>query len=286
MSSVGRADLRARAGRTVAAAGPRPSAPALGFCAAAFLVLSVTQWAPWLLPDLVPRGALATPAAAVVGAAVFAASAVWFRRRVLAPRGRGLGLSGDANGRARLVTGFAVGLVCYAAVFGVRLAAGAVTVEGLRGAGAVVGLVLTGLMVAGYQAVSEEVVFRGALMGLLPRPLGPVLVVAISVVVFVAYHAPKWESLVRTPFAVHLALAGTGFAVAYLRTGSLWLGIGLHAGWNLGAYGLLEAGHPVVVLAGPPASGWGEPAGWLAVAGNAVLLMAAVLWPVEDNGAR
>ena len=285
MSSVGSADPGARV-RTEAADGPKSSAQVIGFSAAAFLVLSVTQWAPWLLAGLVPRGALATPAAAVAGGAVFAATAVWFRRRVLAARGRGLGLSGDVSGRARLFIGLVVGPACYAAVFGARLAAGAVTVEGVRGAGAVVGVVLTGLVVAGYQAVSEEVVFRGALMGLLPRSLGPVLVVVISVMVFVVYHAPKWESLVRTPFAIHLALAGTAFAVAYLRTGSLWLGIGLHTGWNLGAYGLLEAGHPVVVLTGPPVSGWDEPAGWLAVAGNAVLLLAAVRWPVEGDRAR
>ena len=49
---------------------------------------------------------------------------------------------------------------------------------------------------------------------------------------------------------LHSRRTSTAFAIAYLRSGSLWLGIGLHGGWNLGAYVLLEADHPIVRLAG------------------------------------
>jgi membrane protease YdiL (CAAX protease family) len=50
-------------------------------------------------------------------------------------------------------------------------------------------------------------------------------------------------------YALHLLLAGLAFAIAFVRTGSLWLGLGLHAGWNAGAY--------LLRLAGALPEGWG-----------------------------
>jgi membrane protease YdiL (CAAX protease family) len=58
-------------------------------------------------------------------------------------------------------------------------------------------------------------------------------------------------------YALHLLLAGLAFAIAFVRTGSLWLGLGLHAGWNAGAY-LLREGDPALLrLAGALPEGWG-----------------------------
>jgi CAAX protease family protein len=114
---------------------------------------------------------------------------------------------------------------------------------------------------------------------LLLAPPGSGRAVALSTCVFLLYHLPRWDELVQGPYAFHLALAGTAFALAYLRNGSLWLGIGLHWGWNLGAYVLLEAGTPLVRLEGPAASGWGEAGSWLGVLGNAVLLLVVLAWP-------
>jgi len=247
----------------------------------AFLLLSVAQWAPWVLLALLPGGESAQLAAWGLGALVFGVAAAWFCRVTPRPRRRGLGLGGDRSWHVRVLAGLMVGALVYGAVFVTRAAVGAVTLDGARGGLAAAAVLLAGIAVAGYQAVSEEIVFRGAFFGVLPRSVSPVAAVALSVGVFVLYHLPKWESLLHGPYAIHLALAGTAFAVAYLRTGSLWLGIGLHWGWNLGAYVLLEAGQPLVRLTGPPASGWGEPGSWLAVAGNAVLLLVVLAWPTR-----
>jgi membrane protease YdiL (CAAX protease family) len=267
--------------------GPRRGVPrTVPWLVGAFLLLSLAQWAPWLLLAVPGAGSLRFLVVGL-GALVFAAVVAWFCRTALWPSGRCLGLSGDRSCLVRVLTGFAVGALVYGAVFVARAVVGAVTVVGDGygdGAGRTAAVVLlAGLAVAGYQAVSEEIVFRGALLGALPRRVSPVAAVAVSVGVFVLYHLPKWESLLHGPYALHLVLAGTAFAVAYLRTGSLWLGIGLHWGWNLGAYLLLEADQPLVRMAGPPASGWGEPGSWLAVAGNAVLLLAVLAWPVSDQ---
>jgi membrane protease YdiL (CAAX protease family) len=265
------------------AAEPRRTVPRTqASLVSAFVLLSVAQWAPWVLlavPDTLPGEIVAVG----LGALVFAAVASWFYRTALWPAGRQIGLGGDRSWQVRVLTGLAVGALVYGAVFAVRAAVGAVTVDGKADGRTAAAALLAGLAVAGYQAVSEEIVFRGALLGVLPRRVSPAPAVAISVGVFVLYHLPKWESLLHGPYAIHLVLAGTAFAVAYLRTGSLWLGIGLHWGWNLGAFALLEAERPLVTLAAPPASGWGEPGGWLAVAGNAVLLLAVLAWPTSPR---
>jgi membrane protease YdiL (CAAX protease family) len=258
---------------------PQPAEPRTGTSlVGAFLLLSLAQWAPWVLPTVPGAGSVRLVAVGL-GALLFAAVATWFCRAALWPGGRSLGLGGDRSWLVRVISGLAVGAVVYGGVFVARVAVGAVTVDGSADGRTAAAVLLAGSAVAGYQAVSEEIVFRGALLGVLPRRMPAARTVAASVCVFVLYHLPRWESLLHGPYALHLVLAGTAFAVAYVRTGSLWLGIGLHWGWNLGAYVLLEAGRPLLDLAGPPASGWGEPVSWLAVAGNAVLLLVALSWP-------
>lgn len=121
--------------------------------------------------------------------------------------------------------------------------------------------------------------FRGATFALLPRSLPVATMVAISTAIFVAFHLPKWESLVSGPYAIHLALAGLAFAIAYVRTGSIWLGFGLHFGWNLGAYLLLEGNPALVVLGDGLPVGWLGWSSWLSVAGNAALLTIVLLIP-------
>ena len=257
----------------------RGSARAVLWPLGAFLLVSLAQWAPWLLAAVAEGRGAARFAAAGLGAGLFASVVAWFRSTVLVPRQRGLGLVVDRSCRVRVLTGLTVGALAYAGVFLARVAIGAVTVDGVRdGRGAMV-VLLAGLVLAGYEAVSEEIVFRGAFFGVLPRSVRPTTATALSVAVFVLYHLPKWESLLDSPYAIHLVLAGTAFAVAYQRTGSLWLGIGLHWGWNLGAYLLLEAGQTLLHLTGPPASGWGEWGSWLAVGGNLALLLVALAWP-------
>jgi hypothetical protein len=82
------------------------------------------------------------------------------------------------------------------------------------------------------------------------------------------------------PTLVGLALLGLVLAAARLRTGSLWVPIGIHAAWvaafRVGRLFFAIAPTPTW-LVGP---GWppivGGAAGWLASAATAVLLMRAL----------
>jgi membrane protease YdiL (CAAX protease family) len=233
-----------------------------------FVVLAVCQWAPWML-----AGPVGPAVGAVAGTVLFAIALWWAVRRTAPAQRSSWGLSPANSARRMLVTGLLGGALTYLAVFGVRwwLGAGEATLD-VR-LEDVLPILLTGLAVAGYQAFSEEVVFRGAVFTLLPPQISVPSAIAISTSLFVLFHLPKWESLVNGPYALHLVLAGVAFAIAYVRTGALWLGMGLHAGWNAGAY-LLREGDPALLrLTASLPEGWDGWSSWVAVAGNAVMLL-------------
>ncbi|GAA1639887.1 CPBP family intramembrane glutamic endopeptidase [Georgenia ruanii] len=238
-----------------------------------FAALAVSQWAPWILTGLVGG-----PVPAVTGVAAFAAVLWWAIRRTPPQIRPTWGLSSARPAGPLLLTGLAVGALVYLAVFSIRWWGGGGLVVEVHGDE--VWLVLaTGLLVAGYQAFSEEVVFRGAVFTLLV-PDAPVRsAIAVSTALFVLFHAPRWRELMAGPYALHLLLAGLAFAVAYVRTGSLWFGMGLHAGWNAGAY-LLREGDPALLrLAGSLPEGWDGWSSWVGVAGNALLLLVVLALP-------
>jgi CAAX protease family protein len=92
-------------------------------------------------------------------------------------------------------------------------------------------------------AVLEETFFRGALFVLLARITNVRLAAAVSVVAFSLAHLlnPGASALA----AIGVGIAGLGLVVAVLRSGSLWLPIGFHLGWNwaLGSvYGFAVSG--------------------------------------------
>jgi membrane protease YdiL (CAAX protease family) len=105
-------------------------------------------------------------------------------------------------------------------------------------------------------ALMEELIFRGALFGILRKTLVWPAALAVSSAVYAAVHflqkppaAPPtvdWLSGIRllpelfrlpadgsglAPAFFTLLLAGAILALAYQRTGTLFMSIGLHAGW-------------------------------------------------------
>ena len=120
------------------------------------------------------------------------------------------------------------------------------------------------LATAGVVAILEEFLFRGVLLGLCLRSMRPAAAVIASSAAFAVVHflrvaksasepavgwlsgfaqlpqafssAPPWPLLGWGMFS--LLLAGILLAVAALRTRSLFLPIGLHAGWIIGQQGL------------------------------------------------
>jgi membrane protease YdiL (CAAX protease family) len=126
---------------------------------------------------------------------------------------------------------------------------------------------------------SEEVIFRGSLLPLLARHVGGTAAVAVSALAFAAAHRG------RSMFDLGvLLLDGTGFGLAYLLTGSLWVPIAWHGAKNLavwiatsqdtlrvvpGLWELRAAG--TTALPGVPPS-----AGWLDVTATAAVVAATI----------
>lgn len=91
-------------------------------------------------------------------------------------------------------------------------------------------LTIVGMMFA--VAVAEEVLFRGVIFRLVQQRWGTWMALAASALLFGLVHlvnpgATLWGALT---LAVE---AGLMLGAAYVATGSLWLPIGLHLGWNI-----------------------------------------------------
>lgn len=79
-------------------------------------------------------------------------------------------------------------------------------------------------------AAAEELLLRGYPFQVLVEGAGVVLAVILTSGVFAAVHLNNPE--VDWVALLNIGLAGVLFAVAYLRTRSLWVPIGMHWGWN------------------------------------------------------
>lgn len=124
--------------------------------------------------------------------------------------------------------GLLLALGGFAAAVGIATAAGAVRV----GAGGTTGAagVALGLLVFGYQAGAEEVLFRGWMQPVLCARVGPWTGLVTVAAAFGLLH------LVGAPHGplaiVNLMLAGLMFGLLALRSGGLWAAFCAHAGWN------------------------------------------------------
>jgi uncharacterized protein len=110
-------------------------------------------------------------------------------------------------------------------------------------------------------AAFEEVMMRGYVLQMLMAKYSTAASIVVSSLIFVALHA---GNLIKDPIgimgAINIFVASILMSVAYLRTGALWLPIGVHAGWNfmqgpvlginVSGYDL-SAGWHVVTLQGP-----------------------------------
>jgi membrane protease YdiL (CAAX protease family) len=97
--------------------------------------------------------------------------------------------------------------------------------------------VLLPMLIAGFfLAAWEEFVLRGYLLRQLSIGINPAAAVVITAALFGLMHSgnpgANWQGLVYT------ALGGMLMGWMVIRTGSLWLMIGYHFGWNATASGL------------------------------------------------
>ena len=84
--------------------------------------------------------------------------------------------------------------------------------------------------------IAEEGLFRGILLPLLVRRTGAVAGLALATLCFAGLHA-------NLGTFVPLAVLSSALALAYVRTGTLWVPIGMHALFNAANLALLLALH-------------------------------------------
>lgn len=140
-----------------------------------------------------------------------------------------LGYGFRFNGRL-LLSGWVLGLGGVALLMGLELATGIATFKPPASwpFGVLAGSVLTAMA----YAVSEELLFRGLFLRSLLLDNPPFRAIALSSVLFAALHflRPNLGIGDIIPF-LGLVVAGGVLAYAAWKTGSLWLPIGIHAGW-------------------------------------------------------
>lgn len=87
-------------------------------------------------------------------------------------------------------------------------------------------------VVLAVAAVVEEFVFRRLLLGGLLRLTGSAAVaLVLSSALFGLVHVVTTENATALS-VLSVALGGVMCGLAYLRTGSIWLGVGIHFAWN------------------------------------------------------
>jgi membrane protease YdiL (CAAX protease family) len=186
---------------------------------------------------------------------------IFFTPLILSLRGRssrncGQPLQVNPRGLRQAAAGFFLVMVLFLSIAAVLIAAGVIGWKNPDQT--VTRMVLGGWIFAFGFAVFQEVIFRGIAMGIFLRAMRPVAALGLSALLFALVHflnpgkdvhvfdpdaagvgfemLRKIASRFADPpaifgtFAPLLALGGV-LAYARWRTASLWLPIGLHAGW-------------------------------------------------------
>jgi membrane protease YdiL (CAAX protease family) len=123
--------------------------------------------------------------------------------------------------------GFAFGLALFGVVIAALALSGHYHVTAFGNPTALA----TGLVIWLSGAVMEELLFRGFIFRTIRNLAGTWIAVAVSALLFGLLHAANPGSTVFSSFAIALE-AGVLLALAYAVTNRLWLPIGIHAGWN------------------------------------------------------
>ena len=168
------------------------------------------------------------------------AAGIWALRSFDRLPPRTLGVTPEGAWARQLALGILFGLVLATVGVMALWATGAATVR-WQGLGETVLLVIGGaglFMLA--VGLAEELLFRGYIFQTLLRGIGPLLTLVVTSLLFALFHLGNANlSLLGV---TNIFVAGILFGMLYLRTGLLWMPIGLHMGWN---YALVLFGTPV-----------------------------------------
>ncbi len=160
---------------------------------------------------------------------------VWIARRGLDQRSfSSLGLALKATAARDLLVGFLIPAPLFALIFIIQWGLGWLTIEGWGWAAGSFALTMLGVLLGlvGFFAVGfyEELLFRGYYLQNIRDGTGLAIALFLSSAVFALAHLGNFSS----SFASSIGIFAAGYFLAYgwIRTGALWLPIGLHIGWN------------------------------------------------------
>jgi membrane protease YdiL (CAAX protease family) len=130
----------------------------------------------------------------------------------------------------RLAVGFGIGGVLVTLITIIPVLAGHERIAAGGGGAALVTAGATQLGMLAPQSAAEEIVLRGFVLTQLRRGIGTIAAVVVTGSIFGVLHlgnpnASWWA-------AGNIALAGIWLGALVVRSGSLWLTIGLHIAWN------------------------------------------------------
>jgi hypothetical protein len=138
-----------------------------------------------------------------------------------------------------LLAGLGLGLFAILSIFAIEIGLGWLRLEGwaLQGKtwGEALGAIWMVLLANGLAAIGEEAIFRGYFLTGLKKAWGSWIGLLVMSVPFGAMHLlvsgaseTHWAL-----FTLMLTLPGLILGWAYLRSGTLWLPMGIHFAWNL-----------------------------------------------------
>jgi uncharacterized protein len=195
-------------------------------------------------------------------------------------------LEPDGAGR-RVAVGIVLGAVLFSVVFALLALGGYVQHQKFGGFSGLPEQLATSFAAA----VGEELVFRGAIFRITDERFGTAAALLISSILFGLLHAANPGATAVSTVAIAVE-AGALLGVAYSASGSLWLPMGLHFGWNFtegGVFGTAVSGgqsHGLIesVLSGPTlvtGGSFGPEASVIAVAVCVAATAVAGVWTVR-----
>lgn len=213
-----------------------------------------------------------------------------------------VGLSQPARERRRLAAAFLIGSLLVAGLFLLEMAGPARALNPNRTMGDLGVRLLKAAQTAVFVSAIEELLFRGAMFGVLRKSWSWPTALGLSSVVYALVHflgrppepptvewgsglavlwaiPPTTATALLPPAFLNLTLAGMILGVCYQRTGSLFLPVGLHAGW---IFGLKLGGFVTRAVADTPGVFWGSGRiidGWLAFLVLGLLLAFCLRFP-------
>ncbi|MFQ3549307.1 MAG: type II CAAX endopeptidase family protein [Armatimonadota bacterium] len=152
-----------------------------------------------------------------------------------------LGLKYDINSTTLLSIGAGIGLFCLVIIYLAGLSLGYIKSRRSMLSNDCIScfpLFLGGIIDFFTAAVFEEIIFRGYILSLLNEYVGIEIGVFGSSLIFAIAHKLRQKDT-NGIFIFNAFVFGVLLAMCRLHTGSLWLPIGLHFGWNVASGPLL-----------------------------------------------